>query len=618
VRRILPRLLGLVPLLLASRAFGADLVLYNGKVLIADHAFSIVEAIAIRDGKVSAVGRNSDILRHASARTRLLDLKGKTVIPGLIDTHATLFEYALVDHRDEFEQLEPRARQLRQISIHASSGPDALSKIAEQVRQAPPGHWLRFRVRPVSVALDMWHHLKVGDLDRVTPNNPVMLTLVSTQRLLNAQALEAIRRHYGQLPEDLPKDPHGRPTGRGRIALVRMVALDLAATPETLAPVFKKTMEQWASHGVTTWSAPVEPVNPLKAYAHLDRNGEMPIRFAYSHAMGAAFSQPPGFYEQLGDSAGNGTPHLWNIGASTGAIDGAYPRLCTTIEARPEVKALEECRAASGSFMRGVLHAMVRSRLRLSGIHVAGDGAADHFMDTVESASREAGLTLEQIRKKRHAIDHCWLNPRPDQIERAKRLGIIWSCSPIFLLDGEKIQKDYGERYVRQWSVPVRSILDAGGKVVMETDDADLGRRGAFWHIQTLVTRKDMKGNVWGKDQAIDRKTALLMFTRWAAEYVLREDVLGSLQPGKWADLVVIDRDFLSIPDDEISGMKVLLTAVGGKLIYTAPDFARAEGLPQVGFRGTPEQGYWTSVRTFVRDAMDWFWGDRHEPRPAH
>ena len=122
-------------------------------------------------------------------------------------------------------------------------------------------------------------------------------------------------------------------------------------------------------------------------------------------------------------------------------------------------------------------------------------------------------------------------------------------------------------------------------EVVMETDDGSLGQRGAFWHIEKLVTRKDEKGKVWGKEEAVDRRTALRMFTRWAAEYVLREDVLGSLEPGKWADLVVIDRDFLSIPNEHINLIKVLLTVVGGKLVHTEARFAQAESLPQVGYR---------------------------------
>jgi predicted amidohydrolase YtcJ len=586
LRQILSITLTIGPLLVVSPALSADLIFHNGKVLTVDDQFSVAEAIAIRDGKVLAVGSNTDVLRHAIGQTRRVDLKGKTVVPGLIDTHAHLFEYAIVDFAEELERMEPRMRQFRPVRVDATSMQDALSKIGERAKQTQVGQWVRLRIYPATVAAEIWQKLKITELDQLAPNNPLVLRLAGTQHYLNSVAFEAVRKHYGELPGDLEMDAQARPTGRARIAFVRMIAQDLLATPKVLAPVYKKEMEQWASYRITTWSSSIMPINPLSAYVQLDRRGEMPIRFAYSHAMGnTGFLQAAGFYQRMGDLAGHGTPYLWNIGASTEAIDGAYPSGCTTINARPEVKDLEICRAPAGSFMRKVLHAMVSAGLRLSGVHTQGDGAADHFLDVVEEASREAGMSFDDIRAKRHAIDHCSLNPRPDQIERAKRLGIIWSCGPRFFMNGDQVSKDYGEKYAHQWAVPVGSILEAGGKVVIETDDGNLGQRGAFWHIEKLVTRKDEKGKVWGKEEAVDRRTALRMFTRWAAEYVLREDVLGSLEPGKWADLVVIDRDFLSIPNEDINLIKVLLTVVGGKLVHTEAGFAQAEGLPQVGYR---------------------------------
>lgn len=581
--------LGLGQILLETPAFGADLILYNGKVLTADARFSVAEAIAIREGKILAVGANAEVLQHAAAQTRRLDLRGKTVIPGLVDTHTHLFEYALDNWHDELEQVEPRMRQFRQIRIEAGSVEDALAKIGERAKQAQPGHWLHLWIQPDSVARDIWAQVKITELDRLTPANPLILRMVGIQRYLNGQALEALRKHYGQLPEfpRMERNADGQPTGRAGLLHVRRAIPDILATPKTLAPVFKKEMELWASLGITTWSSSMSALYPLNAYVQLDRKGEMPMRFAYSHAMGTnAFPDAAGFYERLGDIAGHGTPHLWNIGVSTDNIDSAYPFLCATVGGRPEVKARARCFAAPGQFARKVLHAAVKAGLRLSGVHAEGDGAVDHFMDLVEEASREAGMDADEIRARRHAIDHCALNPRPDQIERAKRLGIIWSCGPRFFVElGARMANDYGEQHVHEWSVPVKSILDAGGKVVMETDSSATPRRGAFWYIEKLVTRKDETGNVWGKEQAVDRKTALLMFTRWAAEYVLREDVLGSLEPGKWADFVVIDRDFLGVPNEEINQIKVLLTVVGGKLVYTEPAFAHVEGLPQIGYR---------------------------------
>jgi predicted amidohydrolase YtcJ len=197
------------------------------------------------------------------------------------------------------------------------------------------------------------------------------------------------------------------------------------------------------------------------------------------------------------------------------------------------------------------------------------------MMDAIEKASEEAGLTPEQIRAKRHSTDHCDYNPRPDQIERGVRLGIYFSCKSNGIWRGsvKTFLRDYGERYL-DWIVPVKSILEAGGKAVMEIDHHLTDEQTPFLDIQTFITREDDEGQVIGPDERVDRVTALKMITRWAAEYVIREDVLGSLEVGKWADLIVLDRDYMTIPENQIKDIKVLLTLVGGKPIYVGPEFS--------------------------------------------
>jgi predicted amidohydrolase YtcJ len=167
-----------------------------------------------------------------------------------------------------------------------------------------------------------------------------------------------------------------------------------------------------------------------------------------------------------------------------------------------------------------------------------------------------------------------------------KKLGLFMSAQPKYIEStAPLIETTVGSAFTNR-VVPVKSLLDGGIRTVLGTDEHV--PNVVFLNMGRLVTRKAKVGTtekVLNPEERIDRMTALLMATRWAAEYVLREDVLGSLEPGKWADLVVIDRDFLSIPDDEIRNTKVLLTAVGGKIVYTEPVFAQAEGLPQIGHR---------------------------------
>ncbi|HWP56858.1 MAG TPA: amidohydrolase family protein [Candidatus Acidoferrales bacterium] len=567
----------------------ADAVYYNGKVLTVDERFSVAEALAVRDGRVMAVGSNAEILNLAGPHTRRLDLKGKTIIPGLIDTHSHLFDYAPANWASDLEVLEPELKQYRQVEVQAQSVDDAIAQLKAMAAQSPPGNMIHVQLQPSSVAEEFGKKVMLEEMDKLAPNHPMVVQLRGTDRRANSRVFKMFTDYFGELPEDIQADGQGRPRGPiGSGAMRTLVGEILVRKPQTLAHIYKKELQAWAAQGVTTWSSSLPSVKVFNAFVLLDQSGEMPIRFAYSHRMGAAgFSQAAEFYKRLGNIAGHGTDFLWAIGVSLSSLDSSYPRHCTTIAAPAEIKSRERCEAEAEY---KIMRAAVQSGQRISGTHVYGDGAVDRFLDTLEKAASEAGLSLEEIRARRHNIDHCGMSPRPDQIERAKKLNIIWSCAPRYIEDAADISRDYGEKYAHELNAPIQNILRAGGKVVMEMDDRRLHRKegGSFAHIKYAVTRKDSQGRTWGAKQAVDKATALKMFTRWAAEYVLREKQLGSLEPGKWADFVILDRDYLATPDEELTKINVLMTAVGGKAVYVDPEFAKAETLQAAGLKLRP------------------------------
>jgi predicted amidohydrolase YtcJ len=205
-------------------------------------------------------------------------------------------------------------------------------------------------------------------------------------------------------------------------------------------------------------------------------------------------------------------------------------------------------------------------------------------MNVVEEASAAAGLALEDIRARSHVIDHCALNPRPDQIERGKRLNIIWSCGPKYIDNAAQIARAYGEAHAHAWAAPIASIIRAGGRVAMEMDTSDVRKHGGVFHyVAKLLHRKDDSGKVWGPKEAIGREDALRMYTIWAAEYVRAENRLGSLEPGKLADLVVLDRDYFSVPLEEFPKIRAILTLVGGKVAYQHPSLPLPEAKGNAG-----------------------------------
>ena len=200
----------------------------------------------------------------------------------------------------------------------------------------------------------------------------------------------------------------------------------------------------------------------------------------------------------------------------------------------------------------------------------------DLFLDVLEEASKES-----PVAGKRFAVDHVRFLTQ-EQAERAKKFGVLFSISPKNI-DGtmRRVADLYGREIAGDVVSPARRIIDVGLKPVVELD----AHRYSFLELEVMVTRKDSEGQPWGPQQRIDRREALYAFTRWAAEYVLREKQLGSIEKGKWADLTLVDRDYLTVPEDQISEIKVMMSIVGGRIGYTEPNFARAMDLPQAGFR---------------------------------
>ena len=569
----------------------ADAVYHNGKIVTVDERFSVSQALAVRDGKIMAVGSNSEILALAGPKTLQLDLKGKSVLPGFIDTHSHLFDYAPANWANDLEKLEPELAQYRQTEVRVTSFDEAIARLKEMLAKTPAGKIVHVQLQPSSVAEEFGKKMMLKEMDELAPKNPIVVQLRGTDRRANSPIFKMFTDYFGELPEEIPSDAKGTPRGPiGSGAMRTLIGEILVQKPQTLAAIYKKELQAWSALGVTTWSSSLPTAKVFDGFAVLDRAGEMPIRFAYSHRMGAAgFAHAAEFYKRLGNNVGHGTNYLWTIGVSLSALDSSYPRHCTTVKARDEIKSREICEADA---QYKIMRAAVQAGQRISGTHVYGDGAVDKFLDLIEKASAEAGISADEIRAKKHNIDHCGMSPRPDQIERGKKLDIIWSCAPRYIEDAADISRDYGEKYAHEMNAPIQNILKAGGKVVMEMDDRRVHRKegGAFAHIKYAVTRKDSEGRTWGAKQAVDKSTALKMFTRWAAEYVLREKELGSLERGKWADFVIIDRDYLNTPDEDLSKINVMLTAVAGKLVYTNPQFAKAEKLPAVGLTLMPSK----------------------------
>ncbi len=551
-----------------------DMILHNGKIATMDdkttssNPGTIVQALAIREGKVLAGGTNQRMLALRGPATKIVDLKGRTVVPGIIDTHSHLFDYAL----DAEESSAVRTR----IRTQAGETWDSVKKktldaVRQEVAKKKPGEWISLQLPNEAVGKDgkilngivasrrgLIHRT---ELDQIAPNNPVYLR-VRTTSILNSKSMEIVKTIWsGPLEPGLMRED-----GFSSNTLNRIIGSDfLVKSLDQLAGLYKEENLRWASYGITTWSSSMRSVKALAAYQLLDKRGDIGLRFAYTPSLGTPIQGVP----EMQGVSGYGTDYVWFIGASTRGTDQSYPGLLTTITDAPkEIKDREVFNEGLPEFLENA----VAAGLRIAGTHTAGDKALDIMLEAIEKGSARAGLTDEQIRAKRHSIDHCALNPRPDQIPKLKQLNIYMSCAPKYVEDSPEILRDYGEKYLA-WVAPMKSLIDGGVKTVFEVDDREIFKVGTVFHYLDTMVNREIEGKVYTGKERVDRVLALKTGTVWAAEYVEREKVLGSLERGKYADLVVLNNDYFTVPEREIRKIKPLLTMVGGKILFQADNF---------------------------------------------
>jgi hypothetical protein len=315
----------------------------------------------------------------------------------------------------------------------------------------------------------------------------------------------------------------------------------------------------------------------------------MPMRLAWGHRWLQPFnSNIRESYTRIGDWTGYGSDYFWSIGSSVGGIDAGGVGWCATMPADESVKRREQCPPPTAALNipgitavnivpnrgRRLEHldtlATLAGEGRISGIpgwHVAGDGALDVLFQTYQ-----AHMPDDRIRQLRIQADHCF-GVRQDQIKLAARLGHTFSCN-FDTENAEIIEKDYGEEYLTM-SAPVASMLKAGVNAVIGTfGNYGRLRSSPFEDGVNWLTRKDDDGKPWGvPEEAVpDRITLLLMMTRYGAYPLWKENALGSIEPGKLADIVILNGDYLAVPVEELDSLTSVMTMSGGKVAYEAPE----------------------------------------------
>ena len=528
-----------------ASAQAPDTVLVNGKIVTVDDRFTIAQALAIKGERILKVGTTAEVEALRGPQTRVIDLAGRTVIPGLIDNHA---HWVRAAEHDELRFDGVTSRQ------------QALKMLADRVHSVPAGEWI--------VVLGGWSEEQFTDesrgfsleeLDRIAPNNPVVLQAVYNHSYLNSVALIAAKIDAGTPDPQggrIEKDAGGKPTGlvRGAGGVAFVAARVPLQNQEAWLANTRKLVSYLNSMGVTAWldaGGRGMGAKHYEPYRYLADRGELTIRLFWTTirqpATPAQVDAVIGEIRDLKPFQGN--DYFDNVGWG----ESVFAPVTTQL-----LRVETNTRAEDLAQMRRLLLALAERGIYVNS-HVEMSTAIDAFLNEYESINKE-----RPIKGLHWSFSHLD-QVSEAQLERMKKLGMTAQIHSRPLIQGALMHKVHGDK---AWDMPpFRRIQDSGIHWGLGSDATAVTTSNPFYTLSFAVTGRMIGGRAVNR-QTITREEALIAHTRSNAIFLFQEGNLGSLAPGKYADLLVLDRDYLTVPDSEIKDIRPLVTMVGGKLVH--------------------------------------------------
>lgn len=569
--------LNFVGLLLVANGISAappDLVVTHGKIVTVDAKFSIAEAFAVRDGRIVAVGKNDEILALAGEGTQKLNLGGKTVIPGLCDSHVHPGGAALY----EFDHPIPEMDTVG----------DVLKYVAARAEVLPDGEWISLSQVFITRLRDQRYPNR-KELDAAAPKNPVIFR-TGPDASCNSLALElsGIDKNF-QITDgksgQIEKDPvTGELTGilRNASRFVKYKSSEKSATVDQRRAGLKKLLADYNSVGLTSLADRNAGDGAVGDYQYLKEKGELTCRLFLSYGINGNAEKPE--VEKRLLAAANHPLHkydpmLWLRGVKV-FLDGG---MLTGSAYMREPWGKSEIYSITDPTYRGIrfipqenLVHMARFALQHDlqfTAHSVGDAAVLALIEAYEEINKEFPVAAQ-----RPCITHCNFMS-PEAIEKMSQIGIVADLQPAWLwLDGATLHKQFGDQRMAYFQ-PYKSCFDKG--VIVGGGSDHMQKIGSlrsvnpynpFLGMWTTLQRQPRRfdDKPLHPEQAITREQALRLYTINNAYLTFEEKEKGSLETGKLADFVVLHSDILTCPVDEVRSMTVEQTYLGGKLVYTA------------------------------------------------
>ena len=551
----------------------SDMSLINGKVITVDSRFTIEEAVAIKGDTILAVGTTEEINKFTGNKTQIIDLKGQTVIPGLIDSH-----------------LHPEPASLSEIDEEI---PDVhtIDQLLEWIRNESSlkknGEWIIFP-KFFSTRLTEMRQPSLKELDVSAPENPVFLN-GSFGGMINSEAMRISGISAGSDHPGIIKDPAtGSPTG-----FIRASAFNLLKIPSQkplsylqIKKALKEMISRYNRYCITGLFSGTGDFESIKLYQDLASDNELTARIYQNILM----KTPDKITKESIDKILNSYPGKTGSGdkwVRTGSLkvfmDGGILTGTAYLQEPWGEKAGEIFGIDDPSY-RGIINFTRDDLITIVSAaneynwsftaHATGDGSVNMLLDVYDEVNKSKSIT-----ERRFSIIHGNFFSH-DAIKKMAELGVYANVQPAwFYKDADAMLSILGNERIKSFH-PNKAMIDAGVIINGGSDhmvkwdaDASINPYNPFLAMWSIITRKTERSSTILPDEAVSREEALRIYTINNAYASFEESIKGSIEPGKLADMAIITDDFLTCPVDKIKGIESLITIVGGKIVYRSEFF---------------------------------------------
>ena len=563
---------------MAAENNSPELILINGRIATVDHSRPFAEAVAIQNGRFISVGSNEEIMRLRASNTETIDLGGRTVIPGLNDSHMHPIRGGLNYNME-----------LRWDGVPSLA--DAMRMLKEQAQRTPPPQWVRVIGGWTEFQFAERRMPTLEEINQAAPDTPVFVLHLYDRAFLNRAALRAVG-YTKDTPEpiggEIQRDKQGNPTG---LLIARPNAMILYATlakgpklsQEDQMNSTRHFMRELNRFGVTS---AIDAGGGFQNYPddyqvinELHKRGEMTVRLAYN-----LFTQRP--KQELADfkqwthmtKPGDGDDFYRVNGAGEMLVYSAAD-FEDILEPRPDMAPVME------SEIKAIVRHLVENRWPFR-LHTTYDETIGRALNVYEEINREIPFNgLHWF------FDHCeTVSDR--NIERIKALGGGIAVQNRMAFQGEYFVERYGSKKAER-TPPIRRMLELGVPVGAGTDATRVSSYNPWLSLYWLVTGKTVGGlALYPENNRFDRMEALRLYTVGSSWFSSDDGKKGSIVLGQLADLAVLSADYFAVPEEEIKRIESVLTIVGGKVVYAAKEFSKLAPPP------LPVSPDWSPVKT--------------------